>query len=363
MKDFKKTVFLILVAVMICASSVMFTACASSKDFTNDYGGGYPNKSESNDAMANGSGDAGESIIVTTTDRMIVYYVSVSVTVKDTAKTMNELKTKTTELGGYEQESYQNNNGYTKCIFRIPTEKLDEFVNEISGKGKINDKTVTTEDITELYTNAIAEKSTLEARKTALEAMLAREDLTLEDEIAISKELSDVDSKLNRYEKQINNYKKQSEFSTVTVSLFKEGEKYEEPSFWDKLSDTFMGSGASIGKVFGGILMAIVAVFPYLAIIGGIFGLYVLIKYIVCKKKNIPFTLFKKLRDSIAYRKERNKFYAERNKEFQREKQNAKKTNLNKEGTENNIKETQIEQNEESSANDSDDGKFDETNE
>ena len=338
MKQFKKIIFLVMVSVLICVASLTFTACSKSND--NDYGGGYPNKSEQNDSLNNGN--ANESIIVTTTDRMIVYYVDVSVTVKDTAKTLNELKTKTTELGGYEQESYQNNNGYTRCIFRIPTEKLDEFVNVISGKGKINNKTVTTEDITEMYTNAVAEKSTLEARKTALEAMLARPDLTLEDEIAITKELSDVDSKLNKYEKQINSYKKQSEYSTVTVSLYKEGEEYVEPSFWDKLSDTFMGSGASIGKVFGGILMAIVAIFPYLAIIGAIFGLYVLIKYIVCKKKNIPFTLFKKLRESIAYRKERNKFYAEQNKKFLKEKKDEKNINLNRQSSETNKTETQI---------------------
>lgn len=296
----KVSVVIILIIVLISA-----VACSSASDNYNGAPGSAPSiggdydKSEgtTNDSVV---GDDGP--IVTTTDRMMVYYVDIALTVKEGSKAVSEIKEKLVALGGYEQSSYMGNNGYYRCTLRVPTEKLDEFVNSVTEKGKVNNKTVTSEDITEQYTAVLARKNALQAQYTYLETLLNSGTLTVQESLQVREQLYDVAYDLDRYTTQLDNYKKKSDYSTVTISIYKEGE-YVEPTFWDELGDTLLDSGNSVGVFFGGLLTALVAVLPYLLIIGAVFGLYVLIKFLVCKKKKIPFTLFKKLRDSIKLKK------------------------------------------------------------
>lgn len=260
---------------------------------------------DASDEAGNGKSSAsdGDGLIVTTTDRMMVYRVEIGLTVKDVAATEKKINEKLAEAGGYNEGLYKSD-WSTRLTLRVPTEKLDEFVTALKGEGEVGEYSVTGTDITELYTTSVAKRDALLAEKARLEGMLEGSDLTVADRLTIDKRIYEIAAQIDAYSTDVASFKKQADYSTVNVYLYNEYEGEEEPSFWEQLGNVLAGSTGSVGKVFGWILMAIVALLPYLGILVVLFGLYVLIKFIVCKAKKIPFGLFVGTRANAAKRRE-----------------------------------------------------------
>lgn len=205
MKKYKLIVFVVL-AVLCC--SFLLVGCSSGGGFDDDVGGGE-------------SGD----IVVDGVNRKLVYQVRVTIKTADTDAAMKTIVDNANAMGGFLQNQEQSGNGsetdYAYLTVRIPTEKLDDFVNTLGSSGKILSKRVDMKDITTEYVNASAQKASLQNRKQLLENMLTTEGLTASDKIAIVTEISAVDTQLQALELQLNSYDSMVNFSTVTVSLNK----------------------------------------------------------------------------------------------------------------------------------------------
>lgn len=76
------------------------------------------------DASSSGSGYD----IVVTDGRLIVYNVTMSVTVENVGETMSQLRSRLREIGGWEQSSRQRDDGYVYCVLRVPTTELSGFL-------------------------------------------------------------------------------------------------------------------------------------------------------------------------------------------------------------------------------------------
>ena len=209
MKNIRKILLFCLIAV-ICISMM---AC------------GAKNDSEVGEMAPGGtiSGTGSNAIVSDSIDRKIVYTVSMRVTSKDISAFENELSEKSKALGGYVET---NNEEYSdgECIsiytvYRIPTEKLDEFVNSIEGKATVEKKSVNTSDITTQYVDAQSEKHALEERKAQLENLLKTVDMSAGEQISIINEISNVNKELQAIELMISEYDSEVEFSSVSISI------------------------------------------------------------------------------------------------------------------------------------------------
>lgn len=301
----KRNKILLTVTAVVLAVLTAFCLVACNSDKGNS--AGRPGNGYSEDMGK----DSGKSSIVTTTDRLIVYTVGMNVTTKDLNASLKKMQEKAKEIGGWQARSTEES-GYVYVTFKIPTEKLDEFVDAVSEGNSVRNKTVSTVDITEQYLSAETQREELIKERERITALLETDTaLTVEDKLSLQKRLTEIAVEIDKYTTEMSGYKKQADYSTVEISMYKEGE-YVEPSYWDRLGEVFFGSGKSIGTVFGWLLTAIVAILPYFAIIVGLFGLYVLIKFIVCKAKKIPFTLLKRARENAEIRKEQRRQMRER---------------------------------------------------
>ncbi len=299
----KSKVFRILLVVLLLFAMLSAFAACSAKAGSSDIDG--TSAPEMHLSMANKSlGADSTSRIIVTEDRLIVYTVDIALTAEDHTASAKKMREALTTVGGYESHSDEHSAGVYEYSFRVPTVKLNDFLSEIEGTGKVERKEVSTVDITDRYVNAQSEKEALEFKKATLEALLA-EATTFAEKVDITERILDVSRQIDNYSKVLTDYKKEADYSTVNVTLYSEGdyEEEEKASYWEKLGEVFFGSGKSIGVVFGGILTVLVAVLPYFALIAAGFGLYVLVKFIVCRIRKVPFTLFKKLRDYRAKRK------------------------------------------------------------
>ncbi len=207
MKSFFKYLSLVLLIVM-CLSIV---SCAAKGDDVVGDAGAAPEQGES------------APIVNNELNRKIVYTVRIDLEAENVSSRVDSISKKNGELGGYIES---RNESFTdgKCTFatityRVPTEKLDEFVAAIEGSGGIERKHISSEDITTTYVDAQAKKNALEERKQLLEKMLEDSTVSASDRISIINEISTVNTELQAVELLIKGYDSDVNYSTVVVSV------------------------------------------------------------------------------------------------------------------------------------------------
>lgn len=171
-----------------------------------------------------GGATNGGDVIISSADRKISYYVNIDMTVEDIAKIKETLSEKTEEFGGYierSSDSYSKDQiSDSQTVYRIPTDKINDFLKLLDGKGKINGKNVVTNDFTNGYVSAEAKKASLINRKTMLSDLLLDTSLTATDKINLIDEISKVDQQIQEIEILLANYDSMADYSTISVNLY-----------------------------------------------------------------------------------------------------------------------------------------------
>ena len=101
--------------------------------------------------------------------RKLIRTVSLSLQTKEFDSVLNSLKTKTTELGGYVENSSISGNSYSytttryaSYTIRIPADKLNEFVDIVGELGNVTQENESVEDVTLQYVDVESHKKALE---------------------------------------------------------------------------------------------------------------------------------------------------------------------------------------------------------
>lgn len=235
-----------------------------------------------------GSLDALEA--VTETSRKRIQYVTVSIESTEYDTAVTAIKTRASELGGYVESSeerglgvYGTGNRYSHIVFRIPSERLEEFKGDLEGVGNLLSVNVTTDDVTESYYDIEARLASLEAQRDRYMALL--EDAKSLDEIIILDEaLTEVLYQIESYTGTLNKYDSLSAYSTVTVNLQEVKELTEEKedpeTFGERIVAAFTESVETLGEFFKGALVVIVSVLPWVAL-----PAVVVVVILICIKK------------------------------------------------------------------------------
>ncbi len=274
-KNLSKTKLALLLVALVLIAVMLLTACSSdSANKGYDYGGG---SSEADD-----SGATDSSIVIGSTDRKIVYRVNLTIYSDTPEKVCKAITEATTACDGYVENSIESKTDYNESyryVVRIPTARLDAFVDEISVAGTVKNKEVTTEDITVKYVTVDEQRKSLLAEKDALTARMS-EATEISDIIAISDRLAQIDAEINAAQRQLNEFDSLLDYSTVTIYVNKNyTETPDTRTFGQKLGDLFVASFKSIGTVFKGIIIGLTAALPYLIIIACVVGLVLFIAF------------------------------------------------------------------------------------
>ena len=275
MRKFRQLCVVALLAVCLAAIALFAAGCGKAGNFV-------PAPDE-----PGASSDSNYDIVVTE-DRLIVYYVDMAVTVDDTTAVLREIRAALRQAGGWEQSSSQSGSGYAHCVMRVPTAGLDAFLSMLESSGTVNNCTVRSDDITGQYVDVNEKKEVLQKYKTMLEQQLELA-TTFEQQRQIMYEISEVTAQIESYDKQLNEFEQLADYSTVTLTLYG-ASTYKAPSYWDRLGEVFFGSTSSLGTFVGEVLVIITAV------LAAIFGLIVLVYFIVCKARGRKFEMFAKAR-------------------------------------------------------------------
>ena len=300
MKKFK------LAAAAVLAASLCLTACGGSSGtnsaaYKEEAGaaGDYAYESYAGDAYAaeeaaqmadgeeytagSGSGDSKESALRAQDGQKIVYTGNLSIQTLEYEKSAASIRKKIKDAGGFSEAESERDNDYywyshsggsgntryLNITARIPSEKFEDFINSLSGDGKVMSRSVNAENISQVYANKETYKKSLEKEQERLLEMMDKAQ-TIEEMITVESRLSEVERQLNVYKTDLAQMDKDVEFSTVYIEL-KEVKRYTEEvsstTFGEELKYAFEDAISSFKNFCEGIILFVVRNFPYLIIL------------------------------------------------------------------------------------------------
>lgn len=221
------------------------------------------------------------------------------VTMSAETENMDELLTKINEkigtLGGYmETQNIYNGSAYkshryrtAELTVRIPAEKLEEFVDQVSAVSNIVSSNKTVEDVTLQYVATESQIKALEAEEASLLELLEKAE-NMSDLLTIKSRLTEVRAELEKIKTTQNIYDNQVDYGTVyvTISEVTEYTVTEEPTtVWGQIGAGFMESLKDLGDGFVELFIFFAVNIPYIVLIGALVTAAVLLIRLRRKKK------------------------------------------------------------------------------
>ena len=285
-------------------SAIVLSACGSSSDSYYEStqksaaAGSYDYDNYSYDSFAEESietempeGQSGESM-VNDTSRKLIKTVDMSIETNDLSTMIDGISNRIEAYGGYIEYSYVYNgsessyksNKSANITARIPSGKLDAFLDNVEENSNIISKNINVTDVTLSYVDTEAKKDSLVTQQKRLLELMAEAE-SVEDIITIEDRLSNIEYELDSAQRQIRSFENQIDYSTVALDIkeVKEFTPVEPVSRIQRMKDGFVDSVIS---VFEGLLdfgVGFVIAIPFLIVWAIIITIIVLIIRLIIK--------------------------------------------------------------------------------
>ena len=274
--------------VLLLAFSI--TACSSSEKLSEDSFDSEANYSGYTEDYLE-TGDIAESTLESknsvTNNRKIIETITYSVQTKTFDDFVKKLEDNAIELGGYIESSDVSGNTYdddspryASYVFRIPSDKVDEFTTTVSDNSTVTNKTVNTEDVTLQYVDIESRVNALESEKKALEDLLKNAQSTA-DIIDIRDMLTDVIYEIESNKSQLRTFDSLIDFTSITVDIHEteHPQVVEKQTVWQEISTNLSDNFRGVWEFVVDWFVFIVSSIPFLLL----FGVYLAVIFIIVK--------------------------------------------------------------------------------
>ena len=229
------------------------------------------------------------------TDRKLIRNVNLSLQTKEFDTVLENMSQKVKDLGGYIQDSsvWGSSSDYSSSrsasyTLRIPSDKLDEFIDVVETLGNVTYKNESVDDVTLRYVDVESHKKALETEQERLLALLEKAE-NVEDIITIENRLSDVRYELENYESQIRLLDNQIDYSTVYVDISEVSRVTDtgKQGFFEEVASRFSDSVYVVLMGLRGFAIGILGSLPILVVWGVILAVVVILlrKFVFKKSK------------------------------------------------------------------------------
>jgi hypothetical protein len=167
---------------------------------------------------------------------------------------------------------------------RIPADKFDGFVSEVSLIGKVMSQNINASDVTEEYIDLEARLKTQKELEQRLYDLLKTKTSGLSDILEIENKLADVRSKIESTEGRMKFLMSQANFSTLAISVYEPNllETTSGGGFFSEIWDAIVSGLKGLTNVIKFLIIAFIALLPFLIIA---YIVYVIIRKKIRKKK------------------------------------------------------------------------------
>lgn len=229
-----------------------------------------------------------DDINIDISKRMIVRTGSMNLETENYDITEKKITETLNKHSGYIENSSSSVNSSGKkqgvMTIKVPADKYDVLLSEITTFGKVVSMNTKATDITEEYIDLEARQKTQKELEQRLLKLLSEKTARLTDVVEVEEKLASVRKNIESIDGRLRYLKSQTSYSTLTISIF-------EPSLLETSSGGgfFYEIGQGIKKgirgfteILSGIIMLIIALLPVIIII---ITIYLIIRRIIRKKK------------------------------------------------------------------------------
>jgi hypothetical protein len=222
---------------------------------------------------AGGRGPAGKAANKAA-PRKIIYTGLVDLIVDDFDGTESQLRQRIEENEGYIADSdIYNQPGSPRLgtwTVRVPTKHFAAFMQALVNLGEVRKRTTNSQDITDVYFDSAARLKADEAEEKSLLGLLEKTQGRVEDILKVREQLRTVRGQIEQNKSQLQRWDKDVDLATVTVKLL-DRRDYSPPlmpDFGSTVGRTFRGSIEALVSFGKGIILVLVALAPWLAVLG-----------------------------------------------------------------------------------------------
>ncbi|MDD5666300.1 MAG: DUF4349 domain-containing protein [Actinomycetota bacterium] len=172
----------------------------------------------------------------------------------------------TTAAGGYVEgeSSSRDDEGFTYATLtlRIPADKFDGAVEEVSALGEMVSTQVSTSDVSAEYVDLESRLRHLQAEEAFYLGLIGKA-RDVQEMIAIREHLSAIQQEKEMVQGRMNFLDQQVGYSTLTLAVEETAPEEDGEGFWDSVGDAFRSFGRGMKKLAIGLFYAL----PYLVIL------------------------------------------------------------------------------------------------
>lgn len=271
-------------ATAVILAALLLSGCTSQTPSDQSSGGAEPGGVTGEPAKDEGTGG------VVTDNRDVITTGTVSITVKDPINGARDAATITEQAGGRvdsrnETPATENQPASANLVLRIPADDLDRTLTELKKLGTVNFLTLNAADVTQQTVDIDARITSLKTSVDRLLALMAKASDTT-DLIAIESALSARQAELQSLQSQRDYLSDQIDFSTITLNLYAEGTVAppQPGTFWDGI----VAGWNALVATLGGALVGLGFILPWLAALGVVGAIVVLIVWMSTRKRKAP---------------------------------------------------------------------------
>lgn len=168
-------------------------------------------------------------------NRKIVKNFNLTLVVSDVITTKNNIENELEKYKGYTSNFYSYEYSNKKAIsmeLKIPSEKVDNYLNFVKKNGYIKSESFSSVDYTEQYNDNENKLKNLYSRRDKLRDMMKIQAKQLVDLLAVDKELNNTQIEIERLEKRNNKIQKDVDFSSVSITIEPEIIENKDNKYW-----------------------------------------------------------------------------------------------------------------------------------
>lgn len=203
--------------------------------------------------------------------RKIILTYKYEIETKDLDQSVKAIEKAVDEAGGYYEESYidgnTENGGYARYVLRIPTSKLDSFIDGIGTLGNIVSQSKNGQDVTSQYYDIESRLTSLKIQQERLLELLKQAD-SLDDILKLEAELTSVRSSIENLTTNLKKYDSLIDYTTVTITVDQVLDYTDNnPNFVTTIIETFGDSFTFALEILKRGIIALIWLLPYIIVI------------------------------------------------------------------------------------------------
>lgn len=201
-------------------------------------------------------------------NRMIIRTGTMNIETDNFADDEKKISEAAIKFTGYITNTSSNINAGGKkqgsISVRIPSDKLDAFISEVSNLGKVMSQNISGNDVTEEYIDIEARQRTQKELENRLLQLLNEKTAKLTDVVEVEEKLSSVRENIERSEGRMKFLKDQSAFSTLTISLFEPSllQTSSGGGFFYEIGEGFKRGMEGFTEILSWLITFIISFFP-----------------------------------------------------------------------------------------------------